>query len=116
LVFFRKSRWTSPLGEVVEPFSGRRVLQSEALASDGGNPFVWQSGYGIETRRLVEISTHHGLATQPTPAGKTRFHLSQAAARSVCGWLFLARLSLALPDAEVTSRLLDTQDYEKQGA
>src|SRR5208282_1477048 len=78
---------------------GRCLFKKETFASDGCHSVERQQRHRIKIRIHSSCARNQGLAAAPAVAWQTRFRFPETAPRSVCGWLFLAPMSVALPDA-----------------
>ena len=93
--------------------NGRHIFKTETVATDGCHSVKRQQGHRIETGVNPSRKRHHWLAQASSIAGKAGFCFSQIPPRRVCGWLLLARLPVALPDAPRQPAILAKQDFTK---
>jgi hypothetical protein len=96
--------------------NGRCLFKKETLASHGCHSVERQQRHGTEIGFNPSRPWNQRLAQAPANAWEARFYFSKAAPRHICGWLLLARLPVALPDASRQSAILARKDFTKRSA
>jgi hypothetical protein len=99
---------------IFQSTNGRHLFQTQTLASHGCHPVKRQQRHGIEIGFNPSLARNQGLAQAPPIAGQSGLHFPQAAPCGLCGRLLLARLPLALPDAQISKQLLETKNRPEQ--
>jgi hypothetical protein len=102
------------LGRMRSRSDGRCLFKKETFASDGCHSVGRQQRHRIEIGIHSSCARNQRLAEAPAVARQTRFRFSETAPRSVCGWLFLAPMSVALPDASRQSAILARKNLTKR--
>ena len=100
-------------GELCWRINGRRLIKTKTLASHGCHSVERQQGHGVETGVNISRPGNQRLAQAWSVAREARLHLPEAAPRRVCGWLLLARVPMALPDAPRQRTILASKDFTK---
>jgi hypothetical protein len=94
--------------------NGRRTFKTKTLASHGCHSVKRQQRHGIEIGFNSSRAWNQRLAQAPANAWEARFYFPKAATRCICGWLLLARLPVALPDASRQPAILARKDFTKR--
>ena len=102
------------LGRMRSRSDGRCLFKKETFASDGCHSVERQQRHRIEIGIHSSCARNQRLASAPAVAWQTRFRFPETAPRSVCGWLFLAPMSVALPDASRQSTILARKNLTKR--
>lgn len=87
--------------------NGRCLFKKETLAGDVRNPVQGQQGHGSKTGLDIPLLPDQRLATASATAREAGFRISASAVSRLRGRLFLARLPLALSDAEGQLAILE---------
>jgi hypothetical protein len=95
---------------------GRRLFKTKTLASHGCHSLKRQQRHGTEIGFNPSRPWNQRLAQAPANAWEARFYFSEALPRHICGWLLLARLPVALPDASKQPAILARKDFTKRRA
>jgi hypothetical protein len=101
-------------GRIHSRSDGRCLFKKETFASDGCHSVERQQRHRIEIGIHSSCARNQGLASAPVVGWQTRFCFSETAPRSVCRWLFLAPMSVALPDASRQSAILARKNLTKR--
>ena len=88
----------------------RCVHKSETLPGHGRDSLHWKSRHRTEAGGDFARSWHHRLEEEAKPARQAGFRVPPGAAGRLCGWVFLARVPLALPETQKPESILDSQD------
>ncbi len=102
------------IGRMSSRINGRRVFKEETFTSHGCHSVKRQQRHRIETGIDLPSAWNQRLAATPAVAGKTRLHFSPRAARCVCGWLLLARVSETRANSRQQPELLASEAESKQ--
>jgi hypothetical protein len=92
----------------------RCLFKTKTLASHGCHSVERQQSHGAKIGFNPSRPRNQRLAQASSFTRDARFHFSQATPRRVCGWLLLARLPVALPDAPRQPAILERKDFTKR--
>lgn len=96
--------------------NGGYLEQEKAFGSDGDDQIAREQGYRTKVGGDIEGGEDYRMAATSADLGKSGFYLPSRAGCYFCGRLFLAWMPLALPNAEVASKLLDSKNGPQQSA